>query len=80
MTVEMLQCFLGWCSLLNIGLLFCWILMFWLAHDWIYRFHGKLFKIPVETFDAIHYAGMAAYKVGIFLLNLIPYLALHIVQ
>lgn len=80
MTVELARESLGWCAVINIGLLIWWFLFFWLGHDWMYRFHGKLFKVSVETFDAIHYAGMAAFKIGIFLLNLVPYLALTIVQ
>jgi hypothetical protein len=40
---------------------------------------GKWFKLTVERFDAIHYAGMAFFKIGIFLLNIVPYLALRIV-
>ena len=58
---------------------FSLFLFFWLAHDWVYRFHSRIFKLPVETFDAIHYAGMAFFKIGIFLLNLVPYLALLII-
>lgn len=80
MTIELLQSFFGWSALLNIGLLTSWLLMFWLTHNWIYRFHGDRFKISVEAFDAIHYAGMATYKVGIFLFNLVPYLALQIID
>jgi hypothetical protein len=35
--------------------------------------------LSVEQFDALHYAGMALYKVGILLLNLVPYIALRLV-
>ena len=80
MTVEMASSFFGWCAVINIGLLLWWFLFFWLAHDWMYRFHGKLCRMSVETFDAINYAGMAGFKIGIFLLNLVPYLALVIIQ
>ena len=80
MTLETAQTFFGWCTLLSVCLLTVWFLGYWLAHDWIYRYHDSLFKMSVETFDAIHYGGMAAYKVGIFLLNLVPYLALVIMQ
>jgi len=45
----------------------------------MYRFHSKWFNLPVDRFDAIHYAAMAAYKMGIWLFNLAPYLALRIV-
>jgi hypothetical protein len=34
--------------------------------------------LPVEKFDEIHYSGMGRFKIGIFLLNLVPYLALCI--
>jgi hypothetical protein len=80
MSIELLQSFLGWCTLINVVLLLVWVLGHWLAHDWIYQFHSKLFQMSVATFDSIHYAGMAAYKIAIFMLNLVPYLALHLLQ
>ena len=79
MTIEMIRAALAWCAVINIGLLLWWYLFFILAHDWMYRFHSKWFDIPVEKFDAIHYAGMAFLKIGIFLFNLTPYFALRIV-
>ena len=80
MTIDMTCSFLGWCAVLNIGLLTWWSLLFLLAHDWMFRLHGRMFKISVETFNSIHYAGMAAFKIGIFFFNLVPYLALAIMQ
>ncbi len=41
------------------------------------RLHGQWFKLSDQQFDAIHYGGMAVYKIGILLLNLTPYIALH---
>ena len=79
MIVEQIRDVLAWCAVINIGLLLWWFLMFALAHDFIFRLHGKWFKLTVERFDAIHYAGMAFFKIGIFLLNIVPYLALRIV-
>ena len=79
MTVEQISDVLAWCAVINVGLLLWWFLMFALAHDFVYRLHGKWFKLTVERFDAIHYAGMAFFKIGIFLLNIVPYLALRIV-
>ena len=78
--MELACRFFGWCAVINVGLLIWWFLCFWLAHDWMYQFHAKMFKMSVDVFDAIHYAGLAAYKVGIIVLNLVPYLALVIVQ
>ena len=79
MTVEMVREMLGWCAVINLGILVFWFLTFILIHDFIYRFHGGLFKLSVEMFDAIQYSGMAFFKLCIFLFNIVPYLALHIV-
>ena len=51
-----------WSAAINYGLLLYWFIMFALAHDWLYEFHGKWFKIPVDRFDAIHYGSMGFFK------------------
>jgi hypothetical protein len=79
MTVEIIRDVLAWCAVINVGLLLLWLLFFMLAHDLVYRTHGKWFKLSVERFDAIHYAGMAFFKICIFLFNIVPYFALCIV-
>ena len=79
MTIEIVRSVLAWSAVINIGLLLWWFLCLTCAHDWVYRFHGKWFKISVETFDAIHYAGLAFFKIAIFVFNLVPYLALRII-
>ena len=79
MTIEMLRSILGWCTVINIGILLWWFLFFSLAHDWVYKLHTKWFKLSVEKFDAIHYCAVAFFKLSVFLFNLVPYIALHIV-
>jgi len=79
MTLETIRAVLAWCTVINLGLFIWWFLFFALAHDWMYRLHGKWFKISVEKFDALHYAGMALFKMGLLLFNLVPYLAMRIV-
>ena len=79
MTFEVIRDVLAWCTVINYGLLVFWFVGFVLAHDWIYRVHGKWFTLSKENFDAIHYAGLAFFKLGIFLFNLVPYLAMRIV-
>ena len=80
MTVEIVREMLGWSAVINLGILVFWFLAFTLIHDLIYRIHGSLFKLSVEKFDAIQYAGMAFFKLCIFLFNIAPYLALRIVD
>ncbi|MFH0845728.1 MAG: hypothetical protein V1930_09625 [Pseudomonadota bacterium] len=79
MTIEIVRDVLGWCAVIKIGLLLWGYLFFTLAHDWMDRFHRKWFHLSVDTFDAIHYGGMALFKIGLFIFNLAPYLALRIV-
>ncbi|MBC8283005.1 MAG: hypothetical protein H8E32_04270 [Nitrospinae bacterium] len=80
MTTEIFRDVLAWCSLFNVGLLLIWILWIIFAHDWLYKFHGQWFKLSVEKFDAIHYTGIAFYKVSILFFNIVPYLALRIIE
>ena len=80
MTTNDLRDVLLWCTGINYAVLLVWFGVFVFAHDWMYRIHGRWFKFSLETFDAIHYAGLAVYKIGIILLNLVPLIALYIVS
>jgi len=46
-----------------------WWLFFLFAHDWMHGWHSQWFHLSREQFDALHYAGMALYKLGILLFN-----------
>ena len=69
-----------WCAVINYGILLVWFVFFVLAHDWMYLLHSRWFRLSVEQFDMLHYAGMSVFKLGILLLNVIPWIALHIVR
>ena len=79
MNTEEIRSALGWCTLINYGILLFWFGMLVLQRDWVYRFHGRWFPLPRETFDAIHYGLMGIFKLGVFLFNLVPYIALRII-
>ncbi|MEP7206436.1 MAG: DUF6868 family protein [Casimicrobiaceae bacterium] len=79
MTMESLQALLGWCAVLNYAVLLAWFLAFWVAREPLRALHGPWFRLTDTHFDLAHYAAMAVYKVGILLLNIIPYAALRIV-
>ena len=79
MSLEMLRNWLLVCGLINMAMLMLWGMMFIFARDWIYKVHTKWFNLSDEKFDAIHYSGMAIYKLLIFFFNLVPYFALLII-
>lgn len=78
MTLDTLRAVFLWYTVISYALLLVWFLAFSLGHEWMYRLHGRWFQLSIEQFDAIHYGGMAIYKIGILLLGLMPYLALLI--
>jgi len=68
--------FLLRCAAINYAILLAWFTVFVFAHDWLYRLHSRWFGMSRETFDAINYGGVAAYKIGILLFIVVPILAL----
>jgi hypothetical protein len=80
MSIETVRRALLWSALINYGILLFWFLLFVLAHDRLYLLHSQWFRLSVEQFDMLHYGGMAIFKIGILLLNVVPYIALHIVR
>ncbi len=80
MTIKAIRDIFAWCSAINLGLLLFWVLWLTLAHDWVYRVHTKWFKLSIERFDAIHYAGITLFKICIFFFNIVPYIALLIIE
>ena len=80
MTIELLRGTLAWSAVLNMGVLLWWFLFISFADDWVYKMHSRFFTIERRQFDAIHYAGMAFYKICIFTFFIVPYLALRIMS
>lgn len=80
MSVGALQSFLLYSLAVNYAILLLWFGAFALGHDALYRLHSRWFKLTIETFDVVHYSAMAAFKLGIMLLNLSPLLALLLLK
>ena len=80
MTIQQIHDLLLYSLIINYLILLIWFGVLLFAHDWVYQLHTRWFNMTMQTFDTIHYAGMAAYKIGILLLNLAPLLALCLVH
>ena len=78
MTIEVTRNFLLWCTVINYGVLLLWFLVFVFAHGLMQRMHGRWFHMSRDQFDALHYAGMSIFKIGIILFNLVPFVVLTI--
>jgi hypothetical protein len=80
MDIATLKDFFMWCSIINVGLITWWALFILFANDFVYRMHRKWFNIPKENFESIHYAGIAFFKIIVFVFNIVPYIALAIIS
>ncbi len=80
MNIETLHRMLAWSLLINYAILIIWFVAFIAFHQLIYDLHTVWFRLSPERFDAIHYLGMAIYKVIVMIFILSPYLALHIIR
>lgn len=79
MTTETLLYVLGWSGVINVALIVFWFFLIIFAGDFVYRMHGKLFKVSEQEVAKIHYAGLLNYKMIIVFFNIVPYLAIRIV-
>ena len=77
MTKDNLRTFLGWCSVINLGILLYWIIALVFARDLVFQTHTWWFEISEERFDEIHYTMMGYYKLAVLLFNVTPYLVLR---
>lgn len=80
MNIHLVRDALLWYALINFGLLAVWLLLFMSSHDGLYRLVSKWFRLSVEQFDAINFAGIVLYKTGIFLFTLTPAIVLRIIS
>jgi hypothetical protein len=71
-TLESLRTLLLWSLAINTVLLCVWFAAFVWAHNALYCWHTRWFRLSPATFDAVHYVGKAVFEIGIILLNLAP--------
>jgi hypothetical protein len=77
-TIELARSALLWCAVINYAFLLLWFLLYLLLRGWLHRIWGRWFRLTPEQFDVFNFGGMLIYKLGVFLLNLAPWLALQI--
>lgn len=80
MDIHALIRFFMWCTIINGSILMLWILFFVFAPDFVYRTQSKWFPIPRETFKVIIYASLGLFKIAFLFFNLVPYIALLIIE
>ena len=80
MDIQTVQQFLMWCTIINGGLLIVSSLIFAAAGGLIYQIHSTFFPMSRETFNVAIYSILGVYKILFIALNLVPYVALVILD
>ena len=70
--------FLGWCTIVNLGILPYSSLMTTVFNSTAKRLHTKIFPISPKKLDEAYFNFLGNYKLAIFIFNFAPYCALKI--
>ena len=78
-TIESMREFLGWCSVINIGIMTLMGIFLLVLRNPISRLHAKLFDMDERSVSRDHFRFLAQYKIAYLVLNIVPYIALRII-
>ena len=77
-SIEALTEFLGWCSVINIGVLMVAAFVLVVVRKPIAKIHAKMFGLDEADLSLLYIQYLGNYKIAIIVLNLVPYIALKL--
>jgi len=77
-SIETLATFLGWCTVINIGILLFHLLIGGLFHEGVGEFKATIFGVTKEQAKATFFRVHEQYRLLVAVLNLVPYIALKL--
>ena len=80
MDIQTLTTFFMWCTILSLGVMIAWTIVLASAPDFMYRMQTKWFPMPQESFNVVVYSALGMYRIVFVVFNLVPYVALLLVQ
>ncbi len=78
-SLATLTAFLGWCTVINIGLLMFAAIVLGLMRGPISQIHAKMFNLNESDLSRGYFQYLAQYKIAVLVLNLVPYVALKMI-
>lgn len=76
MDINQVMTFLGWCTVINMGILAFAAIFLFILKDFAIKTHNKLTGVSTSALPALYFSYMANYKIAILIFNLVPYIAL----
>ena len=80
MDIATFTIFLGWVSLINLGLLLFSTLYIYFFRAYAVKIHTKMFGLKEADASRIYFQVLGHYKILIIMFNLVPYFALRIIS
>lgn len=80
MTLDTLIAFFMWCSIINGSILLLWTALVLFASNLIYQLHANWFDISREQYNKAMYYFLGGFKLAYLLLNLVPFIALTLIE
>lgn len=77
-SIDIVREFIGWCTVINIGILLIATIFLVLTRVPILKIHAKLFELSQADLSLSYFQFLGQYKLAIYVLNLAPYIALRI--
>ena len=79
-TIEAMREFLGWCSVINVGLLMFSAIFVASLGGPMSRIHAKMFNLDESDLSSTYFQYLAQYKIAIIVFSIVPYFALTIMN
>lgn len=77
-SASTLTAFLGWCTIINIGLLSFSTFILVVFNASVKKLHSRIIKIEPNELNGLYFNFLGNYKIAVIVLNLVPYCALKI--
>lgn len=78
--IDTLATFLGWCSVINIGVLVLSTIALKVMKEPISNIHSNMFGVNHVDLPPIYMQYLGSYKIAILIFNLVPYISLKIMN
>lgn len=80
MNIETLHNLLGWCLVINVGILFASTVSLSLLRGWASKTHAKMFDLDEVWIRQSYFTYLANFKIAVIMLNLAPWIALNLMN
>ncbi|MFK4784820.1 DUF6868 family protein [Fusobacterium sp. MFO224] len=78
--INVMKSFLGWCSVINLGLYLFSVLIITIFKNPIAKLHSKLFNLDETSLHLEYFRFIGIYKMALIIFNIIPYFALVMIS